>query len=155
MLKLQEQGLLLISFAVSDNPNLPRYASGQHGIGRAPLRFLEVAQVQTFSCTDKPIFSLYMNERNRRVIDFNPAIWKEFSRLAFTMFPARSPHVVRAEGEIFAQSAFRMLKAWVPRTNSKTHDDIMVVNVHEFLEEANDVPAFWLGDGSDRMLSPT
>lgn len=96
-----------------------------------------------------------MNERDRRVIDFNPSLSKELLRMATALFPAQSPRHVIVAGGIFGQTLFRMMKTWWPRMNLEAYDIVAADEVHTFVEEPNDVPAFFLGDGRGRVPSCT
>lgn len=75
--------------------------------------------------------------------------------MASAMLPATPPHVVLVAGGIFSRTLFRMLKTWIPRMNLEAYDVITADDVNAFVEEASAVPAFWLGDGSDRVPSRT
>lgn len=127
----------------------------ERAIGRASLFFYEIASVQALSRADKPICALYIDESDRRVVDFNPAFITEFIRMSAAMFPVQPSRVVMVAGGLLTRYIFKCVKAMSPRLQLDAIEMHARDEVFELVEDPSDVPAQWLRDGRGKAHSPT
>lgn len=95
-----------------------------------------------------------MDESDRRIIDFSPAVIKELLRFTTALFPVVGPRVVITSGGWFMRTLFKLVKTALPRMDLGAVELIARDEVLALVEDARDVPAFWLRDHRGRAYSP-